>query len=218
MQPLSLGPRPLGPQTPLSAPPGAVLKRPFQLDTIYPPGREIRPKPSVPSGPVAQPEAVEPPPKRKRGRPPKTAGVQVPRAASGAIARDEPSSSVIQVSPPCVVAPGSLAAAPIAEENRPTLPPLARMPIADILTPAPPKSGGSSSSSSGKRRRGRSMRLEQEQIGTIERPDLTAQQPYESPYARPASALEDTPARAAVLRHREEHPPPPPQFQRPGGP
>ena len=70
-----------------------------------------------------------------------------------------------------------------------------------MLTPniREPKSASQSSSSSGKRRRARSTKSEPE-----ETPLARAGADYESPYGRVRGGAEDSPARTAVLRHRED--------------
>ncbi|KAK0861713.1 hypothetical protein LTR87_016863 [Friedmanniomyces endolithicus] len=195
---------PYGPQTPLSAPPPGI-KRAFQLEPAFP-GRVIAPRPSnlAPSG-AGQPPASEPAPKRRRGRPPK-AETQA-REAAAAASRSEagpapPLAPHPQIPSRAVSTPVSAAPAP-AEEPQPPQQSSTRMPISAVLTPVAPHTASSSSSSSGKRRRGRSMRIDPE--GPPGGSTGASGQIYESPYGRAMGPLlEDTPARAAVLRHREE--------------
>ncbi|KAK0781558.1 hypothetical protein LTR91_016142 [Friedmanniomyces endolithicus] len=195
---------PYGPQTPLSAPPPGI-KRPFQLEPAFP-GRVIAPRPSnlAPSG-AGQPPASEPAPKRRRGRPPK-AETQA-REAAAAASRSEPGPAPPlaphpQIPSRAVSTPVSAAPAP-AEEPQPAQLSSTRMPISAVLTPVAPHTASSSSSSSGKRRRGRSMRIDPE--GPPGGSAGASGQIYESPYGRAMGPLlEDTPARAAVMRHREE--------------
>ncbi|KAI7357250.1 hypothetical protein KC354_g10083 [Hortaea werneckii] len=204
----------LGPQTPLSAPPPG-LKRPFQLEAPYPAGREIRPKPFPPPGAPAQPSVSEPPVKRKRGRPTKAqaqAKAEAEAHARGSSVVAGPAPAVQQqqpqVSPQPGATPAPVEAVPSRVEEQPpqpraTLPPTTRMPISAVLTPTAPKTASNSSSSSGKRRRGRSTRSEPEGLGIGGAGPLHE---YESPYGR-AEMPEDSPARTAVMRHREEQEP-----------
>ncbi|TKA67288.1 hypothetical protein B0A55_09238 [Friedmanniomyces simplex] len=201
-QPYMTGP--YGPHTPLSAPPPGI-KRPFQLESAFP-GRSIAPKPSnlAPSG-IGQPSASEPAPKRRRGRPSK-ADMQA-RDAAGSAGSSEagPAPPLVQypqVPPQSVGTPVSVGPAPV-EEPQPAQQSLTRMPISAVLTPVAPHTASSSSSSSGKRRRGRSMRNDPE--GSVGESSGVPGQAYESPYGRAMGPLGDTPARAAVIRHREEH-------------
>ncbi|KAK4550627.1 hypothetical protein LTR36_000206 [Oleoguttula mirabilis] len=153
---------------------------------------------------------AEPPIKRKRGRP--TKAQSQAKAAAEASAYSDPGPAPptpLQISPQTTVAPGS-AGPGAAEEAKPPLPPTARMPISAVLTPTAPKAVSSSSSSSGKRRRGRSMRSEAEGFGVNNMAGSALE--YESPYGR--AVPQDSPARAAVLRHREE----PGSSQQPAGP
>lgn len=206
---------PYGPQTPLSAPPGGVLKRPFTLEAPYA-AREIRPKPFPPSGSSLQASTSEPPTKRKRGRPTKAAAQAKAAAEAEATARSDPGPAPPQLqSSPQITAPAAITG-PV--EVKPAVPATSRMPISAVLTPNAPKTASSSSSSSGKRRRGRSTRSEPEGFGLAE--SSGSAQEYESPYARAIGAPEDTPARTAVLRHREEmaasQQPPGPEHTEPG--
>lgn len=194
--------------TPLSMP-TQNLKRPYSFEGLYSTGggsaREIRPRPtpSINTN-YAQPTS-EPPAKKKRGRPTKAeqaakeeakaAAAAATAAASGESASAPMSRPTTQTpvptQPPVVTAP------PQAEEIKPALAVAARMPIAAMLTPTardPKSASNSSSSSSGKRRRARSNRSEAEGGGNV----------YDSPYGRVVSAADDSPARTAVLRHREE--------------
>jgi hypothetical protein len=95
------------------------------------------------------------------------------------------------------------------DEAKPSTTIAARMPIAAMLTPNPreSKSASHSGSSSGKRRRARSTKSEAQELarsqaGGAERAAIR----YESPYARIEPAGDDSPARAAILRHREDYP------------
>jgi len=210
---------PLGLQTPLSAPPPG-LKRSFQLEAPFLAGREIRPKPFPPAGAPIQPSTSEPPAKRKRGRPTKAqvqakadaeAQAQAQAQARGAAAGPAgPAAPQLLTSPQTAgpaVSPGPV---PVAVAGRPEeARPATRMPISAVLTPTAPKTASSSSSSSGKRRRGRSTRSEAEGFGG----GGVVGQEYESPYGRAMDMPEDSPARTAVMRHREElGPPQPPTF------
>ncbi|KAK5120074.1 hypothetical protein LTR85_006555 [Meristemomyces frigidus] len=155
---------------------------------------------------------AEPPTKRKRGRPTK-AQAQAKAAAESSVHSDPGPAppTPLHISPHTALQAGS-AGPGTAEETKPPLPPTTRMPISAVLTPTAPKTVSSSSSSSGKRRRGRSMRSESEGFGVGEMA-MTVQE-YESPYGRAAGSLQDSPARTAVLRHREEPGPP----HQPAGP
>lgn len=200
----------LGPQTPLSAPPPG-LKRPFQLEAPYPAGREIRPKPFPPPGTPAQPAVSEPPVKRKRGRPTKAqaqAKAEAEAQARGTSAVAGPAPPAPQQVSPQTIMPSVMPAPALVEEPRPPLPPATRMPISAVLTPAAPKTASSSSSSSGKRRRGRSTRSEPEGLGLAGSGGPSHE--YESPYGR-TEMPDDSPARTAVMRHREEQAIPYPQ-------
>lgn len=208
-----------GPQTPspMSAP--VTLKRNFPFETYT--GREIRPKPST-GGAYGQPSPIEQPPKKKRGRPTKAEAAARAEAYGPS---SEPSTVRRAVSvgssfpaPAAAVAPEPTEAIATdtysIEQTRPLQPPVSGMSISSMLTPAAPKTASQSSSSSGKRRRGRSTRSEPEDLpraGTsgAATPSFGRRQEYESPYARMATESQDTPARAAVVRHREEHPPDP---------
>ncbi|KAK3110482.1 hypothetical protein LTR53_015187 [Teratosphaeriaceae sp. CCFEE 6253] len=187
---------PYGPQTPLSAPPqGPGFKRGFQLEPAFT-GRVIAPRPSnlAPGGAGAA-SSSEPPPKRRRGRPPK-AEMQA-REAAAAASRAPPAT---QIAPEAAVTPVSATSAPT-DGPRPAPQPPTRMQISAVLTPVAPHTASSSSGSSGRRRRGRSMRNDPEASGGSGGGAALA---YESPYARTTATLEDTPAQAAVMRHREE--------------
>ena len=161
----------------------------------------------------------QPPHKKKRGRPSK-ADLQArsegqPSSEAGPAPRPppvEPASATLQARTASLPEAGSIDQ-PSPEETRP-LPPVSRMPISSILTPTVQQSTSQSSSSSGKRRRGRSTRSEPEDLPSAGTSGARAGQEYESPYARMAGQVQDSPARAAVLRHREEQDPrPPPHFE-----
>jgi len=201
-----------GPQTPLSAPPMAT-KRPFpSLEVPYPSGREIRPKlaPSYPPAGTQQASVSDQPPKRKRGRPPKVPGTQIGLTTAGSSGERSAPPAPLSTRPQPHLSPSTPAlAAPEpapTEEAKTTVPPPARMPISAVLTPTAPKTTSQPSSSSGKRKRGKSTRFEAEGAGSgLGSGAAVAGRAYESPYGRADSGgLEDTPARAAVLRHREE--------------
>lgn len=203
--------------TPMSAP--GALKRQYPYEASYSAGaagREIRPKPTMAGAVYSQPSPTEPPPKKKRGRPTKAeAQAKADAAAAAASSSGEvgPASALSPAPPPhlSMQTPAPTAPMPpmvtatVPEEAKPTLPPSTRMPIAGMLTPAArePKSSSHSSSSSGKRRRARSTKSEPE-----ESPMTRQGSQYESPYARVRAGADDSPARTAVLRHRED----------PGGP
>lgn len=194
--------------TPLSAPTQS-LKRPYSFEGLYSAGgsaREIRPRPAQPISAIYSQPSNEPPPKRKRGRPTKAeqAAKEEAKAAAAAAAASVAASGESASAPmsrPTTQPPAPtqvpILPAPSAEEAKPVMAAAARMPIAAMLTPTarePQSASNSSSSSSGKRRRARSNRLEAEGDGNG----------YDSPYARMAPGSEDSPARTAVLRHREE--------------
>ena len=219
-----------GPQTPspMSAP--LTLKRPFSTydnwssSAIGGSAREIRPKPSSIGDPYGQPTSTEQPPKKKRGRPTKAEALA--RAEAHAVGGEAGHASLLQPPPALMIEPPVFAGPdaptivhPPAEEARPSLPAVTRMPISSILTPTAPTSASQSSSSSGKMRRGRSTRSEPEGLPTGETAGTEHSQGYESPYARMTGGTqEDTPARTAVRRHRDEselHPPGAPAPQPP---
>ncbi|KAK3672871.1 hypothetical protein LTR78_007224 [Recurvomyces mirabilis] len=195
-------PNPYGPQTPLSAPPPG-MKRPFTLEPAFP-GREIRPKPVNPGAfGMTQLPSSEPSTKRKRGRPTKKEAEEKAAKAQAAGGSEPPGPAPLQIATASTM-PGRLATPTTSailpsEMTRPIQAPTTRMPISAMLTPAP-HTASSSSSSSGKRRRGRSTRSDPEGRGGMG----SAEQQYESPYARATADLQDTPARAAVMRHRED--------------
>lgn len=198
-----------------------VLKRPYPFEPTYPgtgggpTGREIRPKPSNASTAPMQPSAIDPPSKKKRGRPTKAEALAKAEAAAasatpysdpGPVSMSRPvSQSTPQPQPLSTVVP-----APRIDEPKsalpPTLPPVTRMPIAAMLTPTAGESHSAgqsrSGSSSGRRRRARSTKSEPGGESPL-RGGNESGYDYESPYARPDAP--DTPARAAVLRHREEN-------------
>ncbi|KAK5736824.1 hypothetical protein LTR17_007149 [Elasticomyces elasticus] len=196
----------LGPQTPLSAPlsaPPHILKRPFPHEAPFT-GRVIAPRPTshLPNV-TGQSSVSDPAPKRRRGRPPK-AETQARELAAVAASRSQAGPAPLQAplpqaTPQTVSTPVSVG--PTAtEEARSTQNAPTRMPISAVLTPVVPHTASSSSGSSGKRRRGRSLRNEPE--GSVG--GGASGHAYESPYGRAMAPLEDTPARAAVMRHREE--------------
>ena len=207
-----------GPQTPslMAAPPQLKRTYPFPEGPSYPGAREIRPKPSSGGSAFGPMSPIEHPPKKKRGRPTK-AEAQAKAEAEGQTIGFEPvvtprlehvGPSILappivgSVVTPAVGTPQSIQ--PSAEEVRSTLPAVSRMPISSIITPTAPQSTSQSSSSSGKRRRGRSTRSEPENFPTSEVGVASQSQEYESTYGRAAAESQDTPARTAVLRHREE--------------
>ena len=191
-------------------------KRPLPYESSYPP---IRPRPSVTSSPYDQTSPAEHPPKKKRGRPTKEEarlkteaqgssseqGSRAPPIESG----EQPAVGMLQAIPaPGPPPPDSRKSQPSLEvSTRSSLPAVSGMSISSMLTPTAPttNSASQSSSSSGKRRCGKSTRSEPESQtpGTIARADSSLE--YESPYARMAvPSMQASPARAAVLRHREE--------------
>ena len=227
IQPMSIYTGSVQPQTPspLSAP--MPIKRPYAFlegTGSFPStsGREIRPKPASIGGAYGQPSSMEQqPPRKKRGRPTKAeaqarAEAQVGSVESGPAPRPRPAEiapAVLQAPP---VVETALMGQPPPEEVRSL--PTSRMDLSTILTPTAPPSAGHSSSSSGRRRRGRSTRSEPEDIpsgGTA--PGAAQPEQYQSPYTRVAIETQDSPARAAVLRHREEAEPRPPPYP-PGQP
>lgn len=190
--------------TPLSGP-IQTLKRPYSFDGMYSAGgsaREIRPRP--PQSVIYPQPSSEPAPKRKRGRPTKAeqaAKEEAKIAAAAAAAAASGESSSVPVSRPTAQTPASTQAptmsAPHFGEAKPVMAAAARMPIAAMLTPTarePKSASNSSSSSSGKRRRARSTRSDPERGGNG----------YDSPYGRMGPGTEDSPARTAILRHRDE--------------
>lgn len=192
--------------TPLSMPP-QTLKRPYSFDGLYSTGgsaRAIQPRPPHPISTNYPQPTNEPPAKKKRGRPTKAEQAakeeaKVAAAAAAAAASGEPASA--PMSRPISQNPASnqlpTTNAPQNEESKPVMAAAARMPIAAMLTPTarePKSASHSGSSSSGKRRRARSSRLEAEGPESV----------YDSPYGRMGPGTEDSPARTAVLRHREE--------------
>ena len=209
--PLSMLPGTIGPQTPspLSAHPLGKRPYPFEGSASFPTGREIRPKPTSSAGTYGQPSPIENTSKKKRGRPTKLdvqkrAEKQAGGGEAGPAPRPQPAEAISagpQAQPASLVEPALPGQATV-EETR-LLPPVSRMPIASILTPTAPQSTSQSSSSSGKRRRGRSTRSEPEDIPSAGTSGARQRPEYESPYAT-VIELQDSPARAAVLRHREE--------------
>lgn len=148
------------------------------------------------------------PPKKKRGRPTKA---EAQAKAEAQIAGGGPTPHLEGIAPSSAGSAVHQAAeteVPVAqpppEPPRPILPPAARMPISSIITPTGPPSASQSSSSSGKRKPGRSTRSEPEHLPTEEAGIAREAEEYESPYARMGPESQGTPARAAVLRHREE--------------
>lgn len=213
--PLSMLGGAIGPQTPspLSAyPPGAMRSLTLEGSASFPGAREIRPKPTTSTGAYSQPSPIEQPlNKKKRGRPRKddTQARSEMVAAPGEVnipPGPQPAGAsmmVLQAQPSPFTEP-PLLEQPSAEELRP-LPPVSRMPISSILTPTIQQSTSQSSSSSGKRKRGRSTRSEPEDYPAAGPSGAGQAQTYESPYSRLTIETQDSPARAAVLRHREEH-------------
>jgi len=192
--------------TPLSMPTQS-LKRPYSFDGLYSTGsnaRAIQPRPPHPISTNYPQPTNEPPAKKKRGRPTKAeqAAKEEAKAAAAAAAStasgesaSAPMSRPISQNP----APNQLptTTASQTEEIKPVMAAAARMPIAAMLTPTarePKSASNSGSSSSGKRRRARSNRLEMEGSENV----------YDSPNGRMGPGAEDSPARTAVLRHREE--------------
>ena len=198
----------MGPQStsPMSA--TLPLKRPYSFDTSapYSAGREIRPKPLAMGSPYGQQSPLEGPPKKKRGRPTKAEAQARAEAQGGS---GDPGSAprpqlfeAPAARPPTMQPPEPLPMEqPRSEDPRPH--PIPRMPISSMLTPTGQKSASQSSSSSGKRRRGRSVRSEPEDPAQTEESGARPAQEYESPYTKMAGA-QDSPARTAVLRHRDE--------------
>ena len=215
----------MAPLTPTPLPgPMQALKRPYPFEAAYSggptaggsTGREIRPKPSNTSAVPMQASPIDPPTKKKRGRPTKAEALAKAEAAAasgtpfgepGPVSMSRPASqNTPQLQPLTMVAP-----APRIEEPKPGLPPalqpVTRMPIAAMLTPTAGESHSASQSqsgsSSGRRRRARSTKSEPGGESPLRRGNNETGYDYESPYARPDAP--DTPARAAVLRHREEN-------------
>ncbi|KAK3614630.1 hypothetical protein LTR56_027130 [Elasticomyces elasticus] len=194
-----------GPQTPLSAPlsaPPHILKRPFPHEAPFT-GRIIAPRPTTFGPSVAGgPSVSDPAPKRRRGRPPKaeTQAKEAAAAAAAAASRHQAGPAPLQAPLPLVAQQSVSTPVSATEEARSTQSAPTRMPISAVLTPVVPHTASSSSGSSGKRRRGRSLRNEPEGSGS----GGPSGHAYESPYGRAMAPLEDTPARAAVMRHREE--------------
>ena len=195
--------------SPLPAPLNLKRHFPFDSSGLYSAGREIRPKPTSSFGQFG-PQRPEQPAKKKRGRPTK-AEAQARADAQSASSEPSPAGPAPRPSalempipqPQIAPRPEPLSIEPVrVEETRPSQ--IARMPISSMLTPTGQKSNSQSSSSSGKRRRGRSTRTEPEDYPMTEAPTSRQQQEYESPYARMATDLQDSPARTAVLRHRDE--------------
>ncbi|CZT20029.1 uncharacterized protein RCC_05886 [Ramularia collo-cygni] len=192
--------------TPLSMP-AQPIKRPYPFDGMYSTGssaRAIRPRPA--QSITTYPQTTnEPPAKKKRGRPTKAeqaakeeaklAAVAAAATASGESA-SAPISRLATQTPAPTQVPTTMTTH--SEEVKPLMPAAARMPIAAMLTPTAhePKSASNSggSSSSGKRRRARSNRLEAEGGGNM----------YGPSHGRMDPEPDDSPARTAVLRHREE--------------
>ncbi|KXT05880.1 hypothetical protein AC578_345 [Pseudocercospora eumusae] len=176
-------------------------------------GRAIMPKLQPSSAPTIyahQSQSSEPPIKRKRGRPTKAEALRKAETAGatsqtpGAPGPTSGPRMVTQASSqPTESSPGPATTA--TEEVKPALPTATTMAIAAMLTPTArePQSASNShsSSSSGKRRRARSTKSEQE--SPVTRGSASRQQEYDSPYAR-AGGPPDTPARAAISRHRED--------------
>ena len=221
---MAMTPGPMGMQT--SSPMSAPLthgKRTFPFETApVQPGRQLAPKPMT-GGPYGQSlSQIDQPPKKKRGRPTKA------EAQAKAESQGVPAESSSALRPPLAVAPMAtpLAAQPPelplpvqtpVEERRESQPAVSRMNISSMLaaTPTGPGSASHSSSSSGKRRRGRSTRSEPENVPSAGIVGGVEQFPeYESPYAHMGGEGIDSPARAAMIRRREE--PRMEEQQRPG--
>ncbi|KAK6437342.1 hypothetical protein LTR95_006467 [Oleoguttula sp. CCFEE 5521] len=193
------------PHTPLSAPIGGSLKRPWGSDAAPP--RAIMPKLTSTSGMSLPPQMSSQigqaqPPKRKRGRPPKNPPpAQLESAALaasiGTVGPAYAPREALQYTAPLPSMQTSYPSGPSAPDPRASLPPPQRVPISGMIsTPTGQKTSSNSSSSSGKRRRGRSMRLEPSSMAQMQPPV------YESPYAVQAEQR-DSPAQAAITRHRE---------------
>ncbi|KAK6440915.1 hypothetical protein LTR95_002871 [Oleoguttula sp. CCFEE 5521] len=193
------------PQTPLSAPISGSLKRPWGSEAPLP--RAIMPKVAPSSGMGLQPQTSSQigqaqPPKRKRGRPPKNPppAQLVPAALAASVGAAGPAYApreALQYTAPLPSMQSSYTPGPSTLDPRASLPLPQRVPISGMIsTPTGQRTSSNSSSSSGKRRRGRSMRLEPSSIAQMQPPV------YESPYAVVAEQG-DSPARAAILRHRE---------------
>ncbi|GIZ36992.1 hypothetical protein CKM354_000045600 [Cercospora kikuchii] len=216
--PVSVG-TPMGAMapSPLSGP-IPTLKRAYPYEASFTggsSGREIRPKLPMSAAVHAQPSPTEPPAKKKRGRPTKAEALAKAEAAAASavsygepgpvslsrpVSHNTPQAQTQQAQPP--PPPAAVEEEPT-RESRPSLPPVTRMPIASMLTPARElETGGQSQpgSSSGRRRRARSTKSEPND-SPIRRPPETSTE-YESPYGR--SNAPDTPARAAISRHRDE--------------
>ncbi|KAK3706515.1 hypothetical protein LTR37_012725 [Vermiconidia calcicola] len=227
-QPMSIVPGAIGPQTPspMSAP--LTLKRAFPFESTFSTGREIRPKPVPIGNTYGQPPAIEHPPKKKRGRPTKAEARAKAEAhgvspEAGPAPRQQVVGGAVSGPPPPPPAPSSDPGLERVEQSppgelRPSAPAVSRMPISSMLTPTGQKSDSQSSSSSGKRRRGRSTRSEPEGFPSTATSGAahSQYQEYESPYARLTAATQDSPARTAVMRHRDERslnvPPPQPSM------
>nr|OQO31278.1 hypothetical protein B0A51_01032 [Rachicladosporium sp. CCFEE 5018] len=193
------------PQTPLSAPISGSLKRPWGSEAPLP--RAIMPKVAPSSGMGLPPQNIShigqaQPPKRKRGRPPKNPPpTQLePTALAALVSAAGPTYTpreALQYTAPLPSMQSSYPPGPPAPDPRASLPPPQRVPISGLIsTPTGQKTSSNSSSSSGKRRRGRSMRLEPGSMAQMQPPV------YESPYAVQAEQR-DSPAQAAIMRHRE---------------
>ena len=199
----------MGPQStsPMSA--QLTLKRPFTIEPsgAYPAGREIRPKPSSMGSPYGQQSPLEGPPKKKRGRPTK-AEAQARAEAQGGSGEPglAPRPQMIEtpVARPSIIQPPepSSMEPPRSEDTRPL--PGPGMSILSMLTPIAQKSTSQSSSSSGKRKRGKSTLIEPEDLAQTEEAGAAQTQQYESPYPARGVEAQDSPARTAVRRHRDE--------------
>lgn len=213
--PLMMRTTPAQSTSPMSAP--LTFKRTYGMmepSSTYPAGREIRPKMPSSGAMPSQHSPIDHPPRKKRGRPTKA---EAHARAEAQSASSEPGSAprppfvgtaVAQPQPPIQPSEPLSLATPRTEEIRPA--PVPRMSVSSMLTPTGQKSNSQSSSSSGKRRRGRSTRSEPEDLPRVEESRSRQAQEYESPYARMGAELEESPARTAVLRHRDEPDPRPP--------
>lgn len=191
-----------------------ATKRPFGLAfdqrSSFSAGRQLLPKQSPSTiSPYGQQSPVDQPAKKKRGRPTK-AEAQA-RAEAMSASSDPGSATRPQIGEPPIARPPPPPQPPVpltietprTEEMR-QAPAVARMSVSAMLTPTGQKSNSQSSSSSGKRRRGRSTRSEPEDLPRLEGSSSRQALEYESPYARMGAQVHDSPARTAVLRHRDD--------------
>lgn len=219
---------PFPPQTPLSPSAGASgpggLKRSFDSTVpAFPSNRPLQPRPQAGGGATySQAPQPERPPKKKRGRPTKAeaqAKAERQGSAGAAAPRSEPFVTSVRLPITAATAPAlpqpvevrttiypNLSGSAFAEPaSRPYVPPTPRVPITinSLVTPSGPGSGSQSSSSSGKRRRGPSTRSnpDNQPEAEAEREAAMTRSPSERFAPREP---EDTPARAAITRHRDE--------------